>query len=64
VKVKLLKFITIDITDRVKAYITQEGIHVKSVKSVKVPKGKHRIEFSIADNQGRRASKIIQLTII
>lgn len=48
-KVILIKFIQIDITDRIRPYVTPEGIQVKEAK---IPPGKHRVRISLADKAG------------
>jgi len=60
IRVRLLKLVKIDITRRVRKYITTEGIKVREIM---VPPGKHRIEFSISDQKGRRTAKIVQLIV-
>jgi len=53
-KVTLLKFIPIDLTDRLKPYIDAAGINVKDVK---VPTGTYRVRISLSDAQGKTTSK-------
>jgi hypothetical protein len=53
-KVTLLKFISIDLTDRLKPYIDAAGINVKDVK---VPTGTYRVRISLSDTQGKTTSK-------
>ncbi|MEX5213246.1 MAG: hypothetical protein NW703_03685 [Nitrospiraceae bacterium] len=51
-KVSVVKFINIDITDRVRAHTTVEGIHVPGAQ---IPSGKHTVRISIADKDGLRS---------
>lgn len=60
-KVSVVKFITIDITDRLKDYSSPEGIHVKEAK---IPKGKHTVRISIADTNGMYSKKEINFEVI
>lgn len=48
-KVKLVKLIKIDITERLKPYVTQDGIRVPDAK---IPSGKFRVLLEIADVKG------------
>jgi hypothetical protein len=59
-EVKYVKFVSIDITDRVRPYATPEGIRVTGVS---FPKGKHTIRISIADNRGALTSRLLTVTI-
>ena len=49
VKVTLLRMISIDITDRIRPYLTSEGIRIPSLQ---IPAGQHRIRISVADVTG------------
>jgi hypothetical protein len=59
-KVEYLKFITIDITDRVKPYADPTGIHVEKAD---LPLGKHTIRVTIPDSEGGVSSKKLTATI-
>ena len=48
-EVELVKFINIDITDRVAAYTTEQGIQLKEAD---VPEGAHRVRIELADTTG------------
>ena len=48
-EVELVKFINIDITDRVVDYTTVQGIQLKEVN---IPSGSHRIRIILADTTG------------
>ena len=48
-EVELVKFINIDITDRVVEYTTEEGIQLKEAN---IPLGSHRVRIALADITG------------
>ena len=48
-EVELVKFINIDITDRVADYTTEHGIQLKEAK---IPSGAHRVRIALADVTG------------
>ncbi|MDA0739782.1 MAG: hypothetical protein O2999_15050 [Nitrospirae bacterium] len=48
-EVVLVKFINIDITDRVVDYVSDQGIQLKEAK---IPSGSHRVRVSVADTTG------------
>jgi len=48
-EVELVKFINIDITDRVVEYTTEQGIQLKEAN---IPSGSHRIRITLADSTG------------
>ena len=54
VKVTLLKFIPIDLTDRLKPYISFDGIILKDAK---VPPGRYRVRIALADAQGKTSAR-------
>jgi hypothetical protein len=60
-KVVLIKFITIDITDRVRPYVTPEGIQVKEAK---IPPGKHRVRITLADRTGKISMKEVSFEVL
>lgn len=60
VKVQLVKFISIDITDRVKPYLTESGINVKEAN---IPSGKHLVRITVSDGKGETNSKEIELQV-
>lgn len=48
-KVECLKFITLDLTDRVLPFATPEGIKVENAK---LPKGSHKLKITVGDEEG------------
>jgi hypothetical protein len=60
-KVSVVKFINIDITDRVRAHATAEGIHVAGAQ---IPSGKHTVRISIADKEGLRSVKDVTFEVL
>lgn len=59
-KVTLMKFIPIDLTDRLKPYLSAEGI---AVKDAKVPTGTYRVRITLSDAQGKSSTKEISFEI-
>jgi len=53
-KVFLMKLWDIDITDRVRPYVSGDGIHVTHAD---FPKGQHTIKITIADHEGHESSR-------
>lgn len=60
-KVSVIKFIDVDITDRVLAYASASGIHVPAAQ---LPSGKHTVRISIADYDGLRSAKDVTFEIV
>ena len=60
-KVTLIKFIDVDITDRVRGYASADGIYVPAAK---LPSGKHTVRVSIADQDGLRSAKDVTFEVI
>lgn len=54
------KFVKIDLTDRVKEYVTSTGIDAKNVD---IPEGKHKISVSVADMAGNRTTEVLKFTV-
>lgn len=59
-KVTLLKFIPIDLTDRLKPYVNPDGI---AVKDAKVPTGTYRVRITLADAQGKTSTREISFEV-
>ncbi len=60
-KVTVVKFLSIDITDRLRDYVSPSGIQVKEAK---IPAGKHIVRISVADAQGARSVKEIEFEVL
>jgi hypothetical protein len=60
-KVTLVKFIAIDITDRIRPYVTPEGIQVNEAK---IPPGKHRVRITLADKAGEFSMKEVFFEVL
>ena len=60
-KVTVVKFLSIDITDRLREYVSASGIQVKEAK---IPAGKHIVRISVADAQGARSIKEIEFEVL
>lgn len=59
-KVEYLKFFTIDITERLKPYVTVEGIDVPDAK---LPSGKHSIRLAIGDVTGAVSRRVFTVKV-
>lgn len=60
-KVSIVKFITIDITDRIRPYATAEGIQLKEAN---IPSGKHRVRIAVSDKAGGVSIKELWLEVL
>ncbi len=60
-KITVVKFLSIDITDRLREYVSASGIQVKEAK---IPAGKHIVRISVADAQGARSIKEIEFEVL
>lgn len=60
-KVSIVKFITIDITDRIRPYATAEGIQLKEAN---IPSGKHRVRITVSDKAGGISVKELWLEVL
>jgi len=54
VKVEYIKYMDVDLTDRMKDHITQQGIDVKNAK---LPEGTHWFRVSVCDVSGKTTKK-------
>jgi len=60
-KVRYIKFFTIDITDRIKPYIDGYRIHAPKAE---FPKGSHTVELYVEDTQGKASSKVVEFKVL
>ena len=60
-KVEYMKFIAIDLTSRVKDYVSKEGIDVPDAK---LPSGTHTIRLSVGDANGALTRRIFTVEVI
>ena len=60
-KVSVVKFINIDITDRVRVHASTTGIHVPGAQ---IPSGRHTVRISIADKDGLRSVKDVTFEVL
>jgi len=59
-KVECLKIIAINITDRIRAYITNQGIDVDKAE---LPSGAHKIRVTLRDTGGGVSSKVFTVKV-
>jgi hypothetical protein len=59
-KVQVVKLVPIDITDRVRPYVTAEGIEIPDAK---LPSGEHKVRINLSDNAGGVSRKEMTVTI-
>ena len=60
-KVTYVKWINIDLTDRLRPYVSAEGIDVKEAD---LPKGRHTVRISIGDAAKRTSARTLQFEVI
>lgn len=60
VKVTYIKAKSIDLTSRVKAFLTDDGIDMEKAE---VPPGDHTIRVDVKDSQGRASTAMIKVSV-
>lgn len=60
-RVECLKIITVDLTSRVRPYLTSNGIEMENVK---IPAGNHRIRLSVADTMGNVTVEVFTIRVL
>lgn len=60
VKVTYLKANPVDLTSRIKRYVTQTGIDMAQAE---VPPGTHLMRVDVTDQQGRSSSSVFKVTV-
>jgi hypothetical protein len=59
-KVSLVKLFTIDITDRVREFVTTAGIELKEAK---IPSGRHTVRINLSDTTGQTSTREITFEV-
>lgn len=60
-KVTLVKWINIDLTDRLREYVTPDGIDVEKAE---LPAGEHLVRLTLADQNGALTVKQVKLIVL
>ena len=60
VKVTYLKAPLVDLTDRVKPFVSATGIDMTKVE---IPPGEHDIKVQVTDSEGRVGSTVVSLVV-
>ncbi len=60
VKLTYLRFPTVDLTERIKSYLTKDGIDMARAE---VPPGTHVLRLDVKDTEGRATSATITLSV-
>lgn len=61
VKVTYLKSPTVDLLDRIRPGISEQGIDLAGAE---VPPGEHQIQMIVEDTEGRRTTTVIKLSVV
>jgi hypothetical protein len=60
VRLTYLRFPAVDLTERIKAYVTKDGLEMAAAE---VPPGTHVLRLDVKDAEGRSASSTITLSV-
>lgn len=60
VKITYVKTPTVDLTTRLKAHLTSDGINMKQAE---IPPGNHVIRVDVKDSQGRTSTALFKLSV-
>jgi hypothetical protein len=60
-KVTLVKWVNIDITEHIRKYATPEGVHIEKAD---LPAGEHTVRLSLADKEGHVTVKEVKLIVV
>jgi len=61
VKMTYLKVPAVDLLDRIRPGISEQGIDLANAEA---PPGEHRIQMSVEDSEGRRTTTVIKLSVV
>ena len=61
VRVYVLKFVTVNITERVEPFISERGVHIPEAK---MPPGKYKVRVRVEDEDGGRSVRNIRLKVM
>lgn len=60
-KVRYIKFISIDITNRIRPFVVENRFHVAKAE---FPKGNHTVEIYLEDTRGKASSKVVEFKVL
>ena len=60
IKVIYLKASPVDLLDRVKHGVSEQGIELAGAE---VPPGEHEIQVTVQDSEGRKSAHVVRLTV-